>query len=268
MGLGGHLTWTAVASAIKKEKGVNCLPLENGLLCDHSTIFINNPDFTLDSDDNSYRLDLSDPSCNYLVDYGEIVKFKTEKHIITNICENLNIKNFELKCYIYLTNHEASKSRSIVSKLPKKYIAIEPGSKLSWSQSRAYPFYKWQKIVNSLNNYNFVQIGAPNFEKLDNVIYLNGQLSFRESSEVIKNSELFISTEGGLGHLSNAVNKQSLLVYTSYQNPSMTAYPTTEVVDIALYRDKILGHKRHYLYKEEAEKHDETEIVERVLEIL
>tara|TARA_R100001082_G_scaffold91960_1_gene58569 strand:+ start:3794 stop:4600 length:807 start_codon:yes stop_codon:yes gene_type:complete len=268
MGLGGHLTWTAVASAIKKEKGVNSLPLENGRLCDYSEIFLNNPDFTIDPDDNSYRLNLSDPDCNYLADHGERVKFKTEKHIITNICENLKIKNFELKCHIYLTDDEIKKSHSVINKLPKKYIVIEPGSKLSWTQSRAYPFHKWQKIVNSLNNYNFVQIGAPNFEKLDNVTYLNGQLSFRESSEVIKNSELFISTEGGLGHLSNAVNKQSLLVYTSYQNPSMTAYPTTKVVDIALYRDKILGYKRHHLYKEEAEKHDESEITNAILELV
>ena len=32
MGLGGHLTWTAVAAAVKKEKGLPVLPIENNSL--------------------------------------------------------------------------------------------------------------------------------------------------------------------------------------------------------------------------------------------
>lgn len=268
MGLGGHLTWTAVAAAIFKEKNQPVLPIENSSICEFSSIFQNNKHFTYNVDSEHYRLNLSDPEFHYLKDHGDRVVFTTEEHIIAHICKKINIQNFKLKCHLFLTEKEKKHTNEIIEELPKKYITIEPFSKMSWMQSRAYPFEKWQNIINSLSQYNFVQIGAPECKKLDNAIYLNGQTSFRETGDIIKNSQLFLSTEGGLGHLANAFNTESLLIYTSYQNPKMTAYPTTHVIDIALYRDRILGHKNHELYKDEAEKHNESEVMEKILEIL
>ena len=268
MGLGGHLTWTAVAAALFKEKQTPVLPIENNSICEFSPIFKNNHHFVFDPDEDHFALNLSDPDFHYLTDHGSRVTFTTKEHIISHICKQLKLKSFQLKCHLIPTEKELNKANEIISHLPEKYITIEPISKTSWMQSRSYPFEKWQKVVDSLSHYNFVQIGAPNSQKLNNVIYLNGQLSFRESSEIIRKSQLLLSTEGGFGHLSNAVNKQSLLVYTSYQNPRMTAYPTTKIVDIALYRDQILGYKSHELYEQEAERHDESEIIEKISECL
>jgi ADP-heptose:LPS heptosyltransferase len=268
MGLGGHLTWTAVASAIFEEKKLPVLPIENSSICEFSSIFQNNKHFIYDVDSEHYPLNLSDPNFHYLVDHGDRVTFTAEDHIISHICKKIKLKNFKLKCHLFLTEEEKNNANNTIKGLPKNYITIEPFSKMSWMQSRAYSFKKWQNIINSLSQYNFVQIGAPECEKLENVIYLNGEMSFRETGAVIQNSQLFVSSEGGLGHLSNAFDTQSILVYTSYQNPKMTAYPTTHVIDIALYRDTILGYKNHELYNVETEKHDETEIIEKILEIL
>ena len=268
MGLGGHLTWTAVARAIAKERQLPVLPIENNSICEFSPIFHNNKDFIFDPDIEHFALNLSNPDFHYLIDHGNRVTFTTEDHIISHICKKLNLENFELKCHINLTEQELSKANKFISDLPEKYIVIEPTSKTSWMQSRSYPFKKWQKVVNTLTDYTFVQVGTSDSQKLDNVICLNGELSFRESGPLIEKSQLFLSTEGGLGHLSNAVGTQSLLIYTSYQNPKMTAYPTTNILDIALYRKEILGHKNHELYKTETDMHNEQEIVEKISNIL
>ena len=268
MGLGGHLTWTAVSSAIFKKKQCPSLPIENRSICDFSPIFLNNKHFTTDPDDEHFLLNLSDPNFHYLTDHGNRVTFTTEDHIITHICKKIGLNDFDLKCHLFLTETERKKTQDIIKDLPDKYITIEPLSKTSWMQSREYPFEKWQNVVNKLNEYTFVQIGVPGAQKLENTIYLNGKLSFRETGAIIASSELFTSTEGGLGHLANAFNTESVLVYTSYQNPKMTKYPTTHVVDIALYRDKILGFKNHDLYEIERNRHDESEIINTILEVL
>ena len=41
----------------------------------------------------------------------------------------------------------------------------------------------------------------------------------------------------------------------------MTMYPENQMIDIALYRDDILGYKHHTLYDDEANKHNEYEII-------
>ena len=44
----------------------------------------------------------------------------------------------------------------------------------------------------------------------------------------------------------------------------MTMYPENTLIDIALYRDEILGYKKHELYEKERESHNETEIIELI----
>ena len=258
--------WTAVAAAVKEEKGLSTLPTDNLTIITDSKIFLNNPNFTTDQDSPHFHINLSNQTLNYLED-GDRVKFKTKDHIISNYCRHLGIKKHELKCEIYLTDEEKENSNKIIKNLPENYIAIEPHTKTSWMQSRAYPFEKWQKIVDKLKSrMNFVQIGVEKGKKLNNVIYLNGRTTFRETSNVLKRSKLFISSEGGLVHLANAASTKSIVVYTSYQNPSMTMYPENRMIDTALYRGEILGYKSHALYKEEGKEHDENEIIEAINE--
>ena len=267
MGLGGHLMWTAVADALAKEKGVPILPIENGEIC-KSLIFQNNDRFVFNESKQHVKVNISHDIFNYLTDFGYKTVFNTRDHVISHICRQLELKTYELQCHIFFTQREIESTQKVLKNLPNEYIVIEPFSKMSWMQSREYSFKKWQNVVNSLKEYQFVQVGAPDGEKLDNVIYLNGQFSFRETGKIIKHSKLFVSTEGGLGHLSNAVDTQSVLLYTSYQHPTMTAYPTTHVVDISLYRNKILGYKSHKLYKDEVDKHDESEIIELIRDLV
>lgn len=261
--MGGHLMWTAVARNIRNHTDKICVPLEGHNFC-KSDIFYNNPNFSYNGD---FLLDLSLPQTNYIKEDGDVVKFACpKKHAIVHALNFYGIhNNVDLKCELFLTKEEDLLSQSVTSNLPKKYACIEPHSKTSWMQSRLYSFEKYQNIVNALKDQiTFVQIGAKGAPRLDNVIYINGLLSFRQTYNVLKNSNFFLSTEGGLVHLSNSAGTRSFVIYTSYQFPEMTMYPDNFLIDISLYRNEILGHKNNPLYLDEMEKHDENSIIDLI----
>ncbi len=263
MGMGGHLMWTAVARNIKKHRSETCIPLQGFNFC-KSEIFTNNPNFSFSG---SFQLDLSLPQTNYIKKDGNIVEFAfPKKHAVKQALEYYKIYNsIDLKCEIFLTPEEEINSNKIKKLLPKKYACIEPHSKTSWMQSRMYSFQKYQNIVNALKDkINFVQIGAPESKKLDNVIYTNGDITFRETHNILNGASFLLSTEGGLVHLANSANTKSYVIYTSYQFPEMTMYPENHCIDISLYREEILGHKIHELYLDEVKKHDESLIIELI----
>tara|TARA_R110000824_G_scaffold400682_1_gene608820 strand:+ start:800 stop:1579 length:780 start_codon:yes stop_codon:yes gene_type:complete len=252
MGWGGHLMWTAVARNIERSFNQTCKPSEG------SIIFKNNPLFR---SDGSYNLDIGNPKTIYLHD-GKRVKFKTKKHVIEWICNQFGIiNNITLKCEIYLTKQEKSNAENIIKPLPKKYVCIEPHSKMTFSQARIYPFDKWQAVVDALcNEVQFVQIGASNSRRLNNAVYVD--IPFRESQELLRRADLFVSMEGGLIHLANAADTKSIALFNSYFTyPSIFHYPENIIIDIALYRDQISGYKRHELYQKEADAHDPEEII-------
>jgi hypothetical protein len=261
MGMGGHLMWTGVARNLRRQKGLKLLPIENGGIC-RSSIFLNNDNFS-SCPEGAKKIKFN--NFTYLYD-GPRVRFKTKNHIIKWTCEKIGlIEPIDLKCELFLSELEEERGGRICNLLPKKYACIEPHSKTSWMKSRLYSFYKYQNIVNALQDkINFVQIGAPGAKKLENVIYTNGELTFRENYKILENASFLLSTEGGLVHLANSANTKSFVIYTSYQFPEMTMYPENHCIDISLYRDEILGYKSHRLYFDEVEKHDESIIIEMI----
>ena len=267
MGLGGHLTWTAVASAVFEEKKLPVLPIENSSICEFSPIFKNNRNFVFNVDEDHFKINISDPNLHYLIDHGHRVTFTTKKHIIEYICQNLNLEKHQLKCELFLTESEESSAQKVTQDLPKEYICIEPYSKMSWSQGRVYSFTKWQKIVDSLRDkFSFVQVGEGGQQPLKNAIDLSGKLSFRECLHILKGASLLLASEGGIVHLANAANVKSLVIFTSFHiHPSTFHYPDNIMIDISLYKDEIGGYKNHPLFKQERDMHNEEEIIEKAL---
>lgn len=261
MGMGGHLMWTSVAKNLEEQQDLKLLPIENRRLC-KSQIFFNNSRFS-----NSLEGSKAVEFTNFqYIHNGRRVKFKTKEHIIKWTCKKIGLtKPIDLKCELFLSETEKINASKTCDLLPQSYACIEPHSKTSWMQSRMYSFQKYQNIVNALQDkINFVQIGAPGAKKLDNVIYTNGDFTFRETYKVLENASFLLSTEGGLVHLSNAASTKSFVIYTSYQEPSLTMYPGNVMIDIARYRDEIIGYKHHPLYAKEVEAHDESEIIELI----
>tara|TARA_R110002020_G_scaffold37124_4_gene111967 strand:+ start:8680 stop:9513 length:834 start_codon:yes stop_codon:yes gene_type:complete len=240
MGLGGYLMWTAVAREIYKASGgVKCLPIESHgafIKSIKSEIFDNNPHFLQSGDafEIACPLCLNHPDTNYCKkDTPEKAYHRYDKHVISQICEFYGIENPDLKCQIFLRKEEKIPAMKLKEKLGK-FVTIEPHSKLEYTPNRAYSFQKWQVIVDALcDKINFIQVGLENRRCLENVTDVRGTTTFREAAGILQESELFISTEGGLAHAANAVDTKSLVIMTGYQDNKMVCYPQNINIDIS-----------------------------------
>ena len=279
MGLGGYLTWTAAVREISENKlddDTKIVPCEmhgdQVTKIVKSPIFENNPyvyNENTDSEKKKFLLPMNLHETNYCKkDTPTRAYQRYDKHIIEQICEYYGIDNPDLRCELYFTEQEKSKVSEILERLPKRFIVIEPHSKQNYTPNRRYPFEKWQKVVNSLkDDIDFVQVGRPGQRVLDNVHSLLGEVTFREAAIVIQNSDLFVSTEGGLGHAANAVRKKSVIVLTGYQGYDMVAYPDNVNVDISTHGP--CGLKVDCAEcKADADNHDESEIIYNIRKCL
>jgi len=281
MGLGGYLTWTAVAREICNATGLKkVFPFEqhNGTLIKtiKTPMFENNPYFQQDFEIHSpaFPLQLNNPATNYCKqDTHEKAVHRYDKHIIEQICEFYGIKNPKLKCEIYLSDKEkkfATDVLSIHSLTENNFIVIEPQSNDEYTVNKLYSFEKWQLVTNELAKLGFtiVQVGRENNSKrLKNVINLAGKTSFREAAAIIKNSSLFISSEGGLMHAANAVGVKSVILFTGFIHPRMTGYPENKNLWIGSDHGPCGMKVRCSSCAKNVEDHDYLEIVEAVKDI-
>jgi len=255
MGLGGYLCWTAAAREIRKKYGSNIklMPVEqHGSLFKFIEkdidIFEKNEDFCIDYGEaasNKYLilpLVLNNPTANYCKkDTPERAIHRTDKHIIEQICEVYDIKNPVLKCYLEAEAKDSWFEEKISEWFgdfekqdTPEFITIEPNSKTNYTVNRAYPFEKWQSIVDSLKDkIKFVQVGVKGSRVLNNVIDWTGKTSFKNTAKMISYSKLFLSSEGGLVHAATAFDAKSLVVLTGYQSEKMVAYPQNININIS-----------------------------------
>lgn len=283
MGLGGILTWSAVAREIVKKSGnpdLKILPIEasNGssaFKVIRSEIFQNNPKYATSLEPNisnywCFPLVLNDPRTNYCIqDLPDRAVHRHDKHVIQQICEVYGIKGAELKCELYLTEAEKKYAQQLIaSEDPRPICVIEPHCKQEYGVNKLYPFQKWQLVVDSLPGIRFVQVGVVGNQALQNVLDLSGKTSFREAAAVISLADLYLGAEGGLMHAANAVGTKAVIIFTGFLHPTMTGYP--ENVNIWIGRDhgpcgmKILCQKCY----NNAQQHDPNEIVSEVSRVL
>jgi len=122
---------------------------------------------------------------------------------------------------IYLSESELKQN---FNKFPFPYIVVCPFGKGKFSANRKeWGFEKFQKIRYLLSDYQFVQIGIPSDKLLDNV-HDARQFSIRDSAAVIRNALFFIGLEGGLMHVSRAVDKKAVIIFGGLIKPSISAY--------------------------------------------
>ena len=241
MGLGGHLTWTAVAREIgKRAPGVKVIPCKNksGIFeivrCE---VFKNNPLIVQEQiKDASYFVPmiLDNPAANYCKkDTPQRAFHNPDLHIIEQACQVYGIHDPELKCDIFLDEEEVSEIEKIIKNLPESFVTIEPFSKINYTPNRSYPIEKFQKIVDDLSKeIAVVQVGNPSGDKLENAIDIRGTTTFRTAAGVVGDSRCFISCEGGLVHAATAFETRSVVIITGYQSEKMVAYPQNININI------------------------------------
>ncbi len=233
MGLGGYLMWTAVGKEISKVTKLKMLPIESHghtIKFIDSEAFHNNSDFIQPGEKftHAFPLVLNNPKTNYCKkDTPEKAVHRYDKHVIGQICEAYGIENPDLKCRLHLTELEKSVVDDILLGIgDDDFIAIEPHSKTNYTPNRAYPFEKWQLVVDELSRHiKVVQVGQRTEKVLKNCINLTGSTTFREAAGIIENAKMLLCSEGGLMHVANAMSTKSLVIVTGYQSPIMTCYP-------------------------------------------
>lgn len=281
MGLGGYLMWTAAFHEMHQTFKKRILPIElhgKNVRLISSPIFRNNPsvvDVSNESYDGDYLIvPLNNPETNYCkLDTKEFAKHRYDCHVIQQILEFYKIDEelSNLRCRIYLDSQEEKEIESLLENfnlINKKFITIEPHSNDEYTCNREYPFEKWQNIVNELSKkFKVVQVGSSK-RTLDNVIDLTGKTTFRTCSGIIKNSSIFLSSEGGLVHAAQAMKTKSIVVITGYEHPNMIAYPD----NINLWIHDNHGPCGKKTYCDECHKivseHDELQIAKIVSELL
>ena len=169
-------------------------------------------------------------SADYFIDG----KFIDDKHVIERYCNNLNIKNFQLKPELYFVNQELIKIKKYLPNEP--FIFIEP---TNYKIGRSYPFNKFQNIVNKLyNKILFIQIspkifGIKNSRKLENVLYFEDIFTFRETVLFMKYSKLVLVNHGGLSIACGTINKKVIAIYNAMFNPKMTKLDVEDPIYVA-----------------------------------
>jgi ADP-heptose:LPS heptosyltransferase len=237
MGLGGYLTWTAVAREIVHSSGIpKVFPFEqhgNLIKIIKTPMFENNPYILQDFDSNTTAvpMQLNNPHTNYCKeDTPQKAVHRHDKHIIEQICEVYGVRKPNLKCELYFSESEIDETNKLLEahKIDTSFIVMEPQSNDAYTINKRYPIEKWQHVADELSKdgHKIIQIGrATKDQLLDNAIDLTGKTSFRTAALVISSSILFVSSEGGLMHAANAVNKDSVILYTGFIHPKMTCYP-------------------------------------------
>ena len=229
MGIGGDLMWTSLAKEVYKKhnKKVCFVQGKNIQCCD---VWKNNPYISFKYDENTcIKVNIG---FKVLPERYSKNKWNVSQHTIISRCKHFNYEFPEKKCYMYFIKEEESYIKGIVSKLPKDFILIEPHAKTSWFKQKQYPLKKWQKIVDGISHVcPVVQMSLPGKSLLKNVIDVSSKIrNFREASLLVKYCKLFVSTEGGLMHAANAVNKKCVIIFAPLFDPIFTTYDN--VVDI------------------------------------
>ena len=138
-------------------------------------------------------------------------------HQITNYVGEKSITNPK----IYLLDSEI---QSIIGKYPANYLTISPTGKTKFSANRKeWGFQNFQKLINLMPEFKFIQTGMPDDELLTGVLDARG-LNIRQTAALLSNTILFIGLEGGLMHLTKAVGRKSAIIYGGYIHPRSSAY--------------------------------------------
>ena len=140
---------------------------------------------------------------NYLLDYP-----MTEEEIIDNAKNSLSISR---------------KDQEIVQNIiPKNYITISLGGEWQYKT-----YQKWKEVLNQLlldnKNIKLIFVGSnnaliPSKQLLksfpdDQLLNFTSLLSFNQTAEVIRKSEVFLCCDGGLMHAATALNAKIVALF-------------------------------------------------------
>lgn len=118
---------------------------------------------------------------------------------------------------IYLSDDEVAFARHFAG-----MILVEPSTKVV-NGNKAWPFERWQKVVDTLSEQRFVQVGPPATRWLSRVERAPTN-TFREACAVLAASRTFVGCEGGLHHAAAALSVPAVVLWSEFIAPEFTGY--------------------------------------------
>jgi hypothetical protein len=101
-------------------------------------------------------------------------------------------------------------------------IMIEPNVKKNGHANKAWPFERWQQLVDRMPH-RFLQCGPIGTRWLRGVDRVVTQ-TFRHACAALSTSRAFVGTEGGLMHAAAAVGVPAVVLWSEFIAPSVTGY--------------------------------------------
>lgn len=102
-------------------------------------------------------------------------------------------------------------------------VLIEPNVKAIGHENKAWPFERWQELVDRNPGIPFTQCAPADGRILRGVEHVVTP-TFRHAAAVLASSKTFIGAEGGLMHAAAAVGKPSVILWSEFISPEVTGY--------------------------------------------
>ncbi len=259
MGFGGALMWTALARNLKRaypEKKIGFVyrrsyrDFKKGRDYRDKIIFKNNPEISFIwgsfvfeklrwffSESKWLIVDMERPEYKYWTDNTpEKIAYRQDGHAIEMMCRVHGIQAPELQPTLCLTRREKRRADQVLRERDLKsghYLCIEPCDPPPDGLNKAWFWDRWESYVIKCQEYfrenamdwKIVQLGAPEGSQMPGVVSLKGDLSFRESGEVLRQSAGLICYEGGLVHLARAMNTSAVVLISAFMPRGVASYP-------------------------------------------
>ena len=133
----------------------------------------------------------------------------------------------EISNEIYLSELEIEKYKKKFD-IKRTYAVIQPDSrKTIYASNKKWGFDKYQKVVTSLKEIRWIQVGIHGDLLLNGVENYVGMTSIRELAFIIKNAEFVLADEGLLNHVASSVGSKSFVVFSGLTPIEIAQYDDT-----------------------------------------
>ncbi|MBL6449335.1 glycosyltransferase family 9 protein [Fulvivirga sp. 29W222] len=132
---------------------------------------------------------------------------KSVKNIVADI---FDLKLEDDKVEIFLTEEEERNAKERLS-LFKTPVIVHVHSRSS--QNHHWELEKWNALVESLPEYDFIQVGNTDEQKVEGAIDWRGKSTLREAFALLKYASSFVGVDSSLSHVTNAFGTKGVVLF-------------------------------------------------------
>jgi hypothetical protein len=106
----------------------------------------------------------------------------------------------------------------------RNFIYIEPTVKGTFSNNKDWGFDNWQRVVDAIPDYRFIQGIGPFQRKVLHGVEAVPTKTFRDACALLSVADCFLGTDGGLHHAAAALGKPAVIVWGGLVSPVILGY--------------------------------------------